>query len=53
MSSLKQTFGRAIQDKRKELGLSQKELASRIKREDAEDSVLLRFVDNVGIHWHH
>jgi len=30
----KRTFGRTILDQRKELGLSQKELASRVKRDD-------------------
>ncbi len=36
MSDKEQTFGRAISEARKKLGWSQKELASRIRREDDE-----------------
>jgi transcriptional regulator with XRE-family HTH domain len=36
MSEAEQTFGRAISQARKKLGWSQKELASKVRREDGE-----------------
>ncbi len=46
MNAKEQTFGRAIMEARKNLGWSQKELASRVRRED-DDGISPQYLNDI------